>query len=155
MAQAKTTSTTQVTPVPFRHQPELRALMVLPAIPPGHMTFPVTDDTFMPHLRPGELAVIDMSDRQPENGELFLIGYAATYLTGPGIKHRLCQTLQRARSAKEAEPTFWFARHGMRRGCYGDGDFTTDYLSEKLVGRVVGIFEPHPTEGTVNGVGHG
>lgn len=153
MSKAMPTQSQSVVPAAFQHQPDLRALPILPSIPPSHMTFPVTDDTFHPHLQPGEFALIDIRDHQPENGELFLIAYCTSYLTGPGITYRLCQPLSRVEwerpdgvwtklpGAGEAH-TLWVARHGMRRGCYSDGDFTTDYLAEKLVGRVIGIYVP-------------
>lgn len=60
------------TPHTFAHQPELRALPTLPALPPDCMTFQVPDDAFHPHLRRGEFVVIDLADRQPAHGELFL-----------------------------------------------------------------------------------
>lgn len=59
----------------FEHQPELRALPVLAAIPAGHLTFPVPDEAFHPHLRRGEFAKVDLADHQPAHGELFLIAY--------------------------------------------------------------------------------
>lgn len=62
--------------VQFEHQPELRALMMFPTIPPGHMTFLVPDDRFHPHLRRGEFAVVDLADHQPAQRELFLISFS-------------------------------------------------------------------------------
>lgn len=76
---------------PFSHQPELRALMMFPTLPQDHMTFPVENDDFYPHLRRGELAVVDLQDRQPANRELFLIGYESPRLGG-GHSYAICQT---------------------------------------------------------------
>jgi hypothetical protein len=153
--------------VQFEHQPELRALMILPTLPPGHMTFPVEDDAFYPHLRRGEFAVVDLADHQPAQGELFLIAYSDPRVEC-GRSFALCQMVGRPRYRRPgggwvqqpeagADPaTCWIARHwlppadprdreaSLRSGRIGtsEGPFTTEYAAEKLVGRVVGVWVP-------------
>ena len=161
-------ATTPLLPaVQFEHQPELRALMILPALPPGHMTFPVEDDAFYPHLRRGEFAVVALADRQPAHGELFLISYSDPRIEC-GRTFALCQMVGRPRYRRPgggwvqqpeegAEPAkCWMARHWIppadprdreaapRSGRFGasEGPFTTEYATEKLVGRVVGVWVP-------------
>jgi len=54
---------------------QYRALTEFTTLPPGHMTFRIEEDGCEPHLKEGEYAVIDMTDRSVQNGELFLIQY--------------------------------------------------------------------------------
>lgn len=153
--------------IPFEHQPELRALLMLPTLPPGHMTFPVADDAFHPHLRRGEFAVVDLADHRPAQGELFLIAYSDPRVEC-GHTFALCQMVERSRHRRRAggwvqqpevgaEPApRWMARHwippadlrdreaALRSGRVGtsEGPFTTEHATEKLVGRVVGVWVP-------------
>lgn len=157
----------QLPTVQFEHQPELRALMMFPTIPPGHMTFLVEDDAFHPHLRRGEFVVVDIADHQPTQGELFLISYGNA-LVECGRTFALCQMVARPSYRRtgggwvlhpeaSGEPaTCWMARHwippedprdreaALRSGRFGtsEGPFTTEHAAEKLVGRVVGVWVP-------------
>jgi hypothetical protein len=54
-------------------QKPVRALTLIDKLAPGQMTFRIPDRASSPHLRPGEFAVVDLSDRNPQHGELFLI----------------------------------------------------------------------------------
>jgi len=146
-------TTPQLPAVQFEHQPELRALMMFPTLPPGHMTFPVEDDAFHPHLRRGEFAVVDLADHQPAHGELFLIAYRDPRIEC-GRTFALCQMTGRARYRRAGGG--WMARHwippadplgrvaALRSGRIGtsEGPFTTEHATEKLVGRVVGVWVP-------------
>ncbi|MDI4655533.1 hypothetical protein [Xanthobacter autotrophicus] len=156
--------------IPFEHQPELRALMMFPTLPPGHMTFPVPDDAFYPHLRRGEFAVVDLADHQPAEGELFLISFTDPRVES-GLAFDLC--LMRSRPSyyrpdrgwlslslpreEGYEPApmwsacFWIPPEDpaeyaavLRSGHIGtsEGPFTTEHAAEKLVGRVVGVWVP-------------
>lgn len=157
----------QLPAVQFEHQPELRALMMFPTIPPGHMTFLVPDDRFHPHLRRGEFAVVDLADHQPAQRELFLISYSSPN-TECGLVFELYQMRARTefrrpdgayvvRPQEGAEPgVLWTACHwippadprdreaALRSGRIGtsEGPFTTEHAAEKLVGRVVGVWVP-------------
>lgn len=68
---------------PARLQPQLRALPLLSSLPACCVVLPVTNDLNAPHLRTGEFAVIDASERQPINGELFGIAYRSGVARGP------------------------------------------------------------------------
>ncbi|MFG1212014.1 hypothetical protein V5F72_24120 [Xanthobacter flavus] len=157
------------TPAPFQHQPELRALMMFPTLPPGHMTFQVQDNDFFPHLRRGEFAVVDLSDHQPTEGELFLISYRDPR-EETGFIYRVCQMRSEMWGRRpdgswcssslmtdgdRLEPQ-WSAVHwnppatqwewedrlhaGTVRGV--EGPYTTEHAASKLVGRIVGVFQP-------------
>ncbi|MFG1270106.1 hypothetical protein V5F40_19310 [Xanthobacter sp. DSM 14520] len=101
----------QLQVVPFEHQPELRALMMFPTLPPGHMTFPVPDDAFYPHLRRGEFAVVDLADHRPAEGELFLISYRDQRIES-GHVYALC-AMHLKRSRVDPARTSWYARHSL------------------------------------------
>lgn len=61
--------------------PEVRALTVLDTVPVGAGAMPVLDDRNAPHLRRGEVAIIDPQDCVLVHGELF----AVLYGSGPTI----------------------------------------------------------------------
>ncbi|MCL8382471.1 hypothetical protein [Xanthobacter aminoxidans] len=166
-------------PVPFEHQPELRAFLVLNEVPPGHMTFEVPDDTFAPHLQKGEFAVVDLSDHEPWDRELYVISFTSPR-TRVGLAWRIVQMrarsmfLQRGRGwTTRPEPgsvpaTCWTAcfwmppddpaeRERLRRaGMVGtsDGPYTTEHAAECLVGRIVGVFVPAVREARAGGLRH-
>ncbi|MEP9355023.1 hypothetical protein ABLE93_15650 [Xanthobacter sp. KR7-65] len=129
--------------VQFEHQPELRDLMMLPTLPPGHMTFPVEDNAVHPHLRRCEFAVVDLADHQPAQGELFLIAYRDLRIEcdlspiSPPVQERV-----RMHWIPPADPRDCEA--ALRSGRFGasEGPFTTEHAAEKLVGRVVGVRVP-------------
>ena len=147
----------------FEQQPELRTLMLLPIIPTGCMTFQVHEDSFHPHLRRGEFAVVDLTDHQPQLGEIYLIAYSSARFEC-GLAYKLCVAVGRMNtlgpggwSDPSGKPAMcWYAHHGMpprsreerehrlRTGTAyaSEGPLTTEYFAEKLVGRVVGIFAP-------------
>lgn len=153
----------QAAPVQFEHQPELRALMMFPTLPPGHMAFLVEDDAFHPHLHRGEFAVVDLADHQPAQGELFLISYSSPYAKC-GLTFALCQMRSRPcyfrRGVGWQSPNLpdeggcelvpkWTALHGLiqpGRLVMAEGPFTTEHAASKLVGRVVGVFVPKVEE---------
>ena len=166
-AAANATPLPAITPQPFLHQPELRALMILPALPPGHMTFLVQDDAFQPHLRRGEFAVVDLAGHQPAEGELFVISYRSRNAEC-GLTFAICQMrgrmeLRRPDGAWTSIPDsdtipaiYWTACHwlppatreeyaaALRSGRVGtsEGPYTTALAAAKLVGRIVGVFVP-------------
>src|SRR5665213_3330335 len=49
---------------------EARALPIVEAVEPGHMLWHVLDDRHAPHLKEGDWAVIDTTDRKITWGEL-------------------------------------------------------------------------------------
>ena len=153
--------------VSFHHQPELRALLMLPSIPPGHMTFLVKDNAFFPHLHEGEFAIVDLADHRPAHGEMFVISYNSQFKAG-GKTFELCQ-LRRRDAWRMPDGSYriqpdpngelvddWVATHQraprdreeqeawMRSGrvICAEGPFTTSHIIDKLVGRIVGVFLP-------------
>lgn len=71
-------------------QPEYRALMILPALPKHCTAIMCRDDRSMPHIRAGEWAVVDPSDRTPRHGELLVVRF------GPGLyQQHICMVRRR------------------------------------------------------------
>jgi hypothetical protein len=60
-------------PVPALQPGEYRALTWFDRVPLDCGTVPVEDDRFAPHLKIGELAVIDPEDREPVAGEVSVV----------------------------------------------------------------------------------
>jgi hypothetical protein len=52
---------------------EYRALTVFDVLPSGCATFPVADGYSEPHLHFGEQVVVDLSDKDLQHGELYVI----------------------------------------------------------------------------------
>ena len=122
-------------------QSGLRALLMLPEIPAGHMTFAVPNSSFHPHLQEGEFAVVDVHDRDPVHGELFLIAYGSP-LSPSGFAFRIGQALFRQDHER------WWMRHGFPENGppWAEGPFgNKGHLAGKLIGRVVGVYIPTPT----------
>ncbi|MCL8385862.1 hypothetical protein [Xanthobacter aminoxidans] len=173
-----------ILPTPFEHQPELRVLPVFDEVPTGHMTMRVEDESFHPHLRRGEFAVIDLEDREPAHREIFLFAFA-DWKAERGYAHALVEA--RSRPAYYGRPKGWAdcgpgfcfgpaegfepcrawsvaswstAAGGGGRAPDGvarlaDGPFRADALARKLVGRVVGVFVPMAREARMGGHHHG
>jgi len=127
---------------------EYRALMMLHTLPRGCVGVSVFDDDGEPHLKKGEVAVVDPEDREPANGELFLIRWEGGREAFVSVKEREgCWMIGApghpwARAGKP-RPMDQAVRLAQRFGAV-DGPIRPDYLREKLVGRVMGIMAPEP-----------
>lgn len=169
-----------IPPAPFEHQPELRALTVFGELPAGHMTVRVEDDSFHPHLRRGEFAVIDLEDREPAHREIFLFAFE-DWKAESGYSHILVEA--RSRPAYFGRPKGWAdcgpgfsfgpaegfepctswsvaswstaGQRGHGESRLADGPFRAEALARKLVGRVVGVFVPMAREMQSGGRRHG
>jgi hypothetical protein len=129
--------------------PEVRALTVLGTVPDGCRAMPVLDDRNAPHLRQGEVAVIDPTDCVLIHGELFAILYGS----GPAIMQAIWRTrgdlsawwalcLDRPKDWPEAQA--WMAAG--RALPMGDGPYRAGALEERTLGRVIGILQPATAE---------
>lgn len=132
-------------------QPEYRALQVYSDVPSGCELHLINDHCHAPHLRAGEWAVVDTEDRAIVFGELFLVQQTRN------------QQVWQVRRGDEnpiysydaERPTAWLrplngprtmadVEERWRRGqpvyC-SDGPIQLDYLAERVIGRVVGIYQ--------------
>lgn len=143
-------------------QHEYRALMMYDTLPAGCIAHLVTDSYSLPHIRPGEFVVVDTTDRAVRHLETYVIEWR-------GGRRSVCEAV--AREFDWCDPTIprqgWSVRSitGLR-GCaltgyiercvadgtnpessrigWCDGPFRSDdgHLHSKLVGCVIGLFQP-------------
>ncbi len=138
-------------PAPTRAaQAEIRALPLYQHLPAGHLAVLVTDAWSAPHLKPGELAIIDVGDRYAVSGELFLI---RSPTSGRCAIRELKRDEQIIRPNGEPE-TVWWVRDlaGPRSNAEveaaidsgvmlrtSDGPFKAETLDKMILGRVAGL----------------
>jgi hypothetical protein len=145
-------------------QGEIRSFPVLSAVPAGCFAHLVTDSRSEPVIHAGEFVVVDRNQREPEDGDLYLIRWntrdveiVQTVLrpfnflkngrTVPGFGW-IVAPYRRPRSQEQADE--WIR---LAEGCrqvvdwFADGPYPVrgephgDHLPSKLVGRVIGILE--------------
>jgi len=146
---------------------EYRALMMFDHIPQGCITFPCTDEYFLPHIKPGEFVLVDTKDTTPRDGEVYVIQWQSG-------RRAICQASKtpsvhsrRPGETDWSEQVQWIVHSLKRRSGkaftaflsdarreapspnsvvvlpgWSDGWFDTDHLQEKLVGCVVGLYAP-------------
>lgn len=118
-------------------QPGLRSFIVFEEVPAGCAAYPVMSGDCEPHLHVGEMAIVDLQDCEPMEGELFLCMFTS------GCGPRFVETFTNAKLkgwcvGPIQQPAF--AREFGGRWC--DFGLPRDVLARKLLGRVVGILEP-------------
>ncbi len=130
-------------------QPGLRSFIVYNGIRADDLVFEVTGHEAEPHLKAGDFAVIDTDDREPIHGEMYLIEFA-------GGQRTICEVVQRhghygKGGVYEAGYRWWLqwrvnvwklSGEVDYRPTFADGPYATEHVMEKIVGKVVGIYEP-------------
>lgn len=150
-------------PVPAagRSMPAPSSLICYQSLPHGRVTFMVRDGHSMPFIRPGEWVVVDTTDTTPRDGDVYVIEWDSG-------KRDLCQaSISRTKFLNHDGSTVWTV-HSIRRmdseqvkawfeaqrnnpaggaamfpGGWTEGWFDITHLSSKLVGAVIGIFQPN------------
>ncbi len=117
-------------------QPQLRALDVLDVVPAGCVA--VVDDTGLcePHIRIGEFAIADTTDRDPIKGEIFAIRWKE----GGRISILQARVME-CDIGDGPQPTWWVGpMPGARIAATSEGPFSdNEHLKSKIVGRIVGV----------------
>ena len=117
-----------------------RAIVSFAALPTNCVAVPVADNASFPHLRVGDIAVVDTTEREPIEHGLFVIEYEGgrgrqqiveLWTKPSGWWNGAC------RSQPHAHLTIVDAADGPYSGEDGEA-----YLSSKLRGRVIGVLEP-------------
>jgi hypothetical protein len=141
-------------------QPDLRAFIVYEDLPQGFVAYPVTDEANAPHLRPGDIAIIDPTDCEPAAGELFVIDWQSggsdivetwsqrmTAGCGPNgeMIDTVCWKVAGSNRSRSYDDAMERLRLGQPIG-WVDGPYATEgpragALKRKLRGRVIGILE--------------
>jgi len=146
-----------VNTLPAPMQPQHNTLNVYRTLPPGCIAFVVKDHYCMPFIRPGECVVVDTEDRTPRKDDIYVIGWESG-------KRDICQARQTKHTFADGQ-TVWMVG-SMRRsdpeelkrflesgpsatggipewsGSWSDGPLTFEHLESKLVGAVIGLYEP-------------
>jgi hypothetical protein len=109
----------------------------------------VEDDASAPHLRIGEYAIVDLGDREIQNGELYVIqvGFSRSRY----IKQVQSDLLNITGPGAEPSPVWWLSDlRGFRKtneialaripvfAGLSDGPYTTEDVQSKVLGRIVG-----------------
>jgi len=134
--------------------PPERSLRIFEKIPPGFNVCAVGEDRMAPLLRAGEVAVFDETDFLPQDDELFVIEQGrrsfGSLRSTPSTRRiaQIFRTEWRGRECWWLLPAYkpqltdnrdtWNRRRV--RNC-SDGPFTDEELMNRLIGRVVGIFQ--------------
>lgn len=135
-------------PTPKKSQPGLRALTAFTKLPPGHQTFRVSDDRSAPHLNEREFAVIDLTDRELQHGELYVIQYEGGQRSRQVVQITSC-FMQITETGPKQQVWWTRSLRGWRQvgECsegiplfegLSDGPYDADALLAKLLGRVAG-----------------
>lgn len=138
---------------------EYRALTLYDAAPADCGAVLVPDDAFAPHLKAGEIAIVDPEDNEPIAGEIYLVTIDSPR-EPDGIVLRLVQLRPRpCRSAQTDEEVVGWMMHfslirprppgfsmeellrdlrsGRERLC--DGPLSEVGMRRKIVGRLIGV----------------
>jgi hypothetical protein len=115
---------------------DYRALDICDVVPAGCIGVLMTDDSFAPHLRCGEFAVVDTADKSTEFGELYVLTFGA----GKPVR-RVVQLRLRGFAGDPSGLWFAFALpgQGRRYATTLDGPLGRQHWPDKCVGRVVGV----------------
>ncbi|MDP1026289.1 hypothetical protein Q5H91_03620 [Sphingomonas sp. KR1UV-12] len=137
-------------------QPTLRPFIVYDEAPAGCIPFLVTNDDTAPHLRPGDVALVDTTDRVPAD-DLFVVRNGDRACLRE-LQSRHIEFVER--SGKPRPGRGWFVTRynrprneaawreawesgrpivGLSDGPYAEDGPLAGVLPSKLVGRVVGI----------------
>ena len=123
---------------------EYRALTIYEDVPTDCKVVMVLHDGFEPHLRIGEFAVVDPSDKAPQPGELFVIRI------GSDRPHLRIVQVYVSRYCSDAI-SWLFALRRPDRMATADTGLKPEYWPEKCLGRVIGIFQPMRTKADQGG----
>ena len=126
-------------------QPGLRSFIVYDAIPAGCSPQEVREKGIEPHARRGEIVVVDDADRQPMHGELFAIEWSSS-------GNRDVVEIRRWKDDDCDGNPLWIAQwmqtvHRLDGSVaythpWMDGPYPEWAIQEKLIGRVIGIYQP-------------
>jgi hypothetical protein len=131
-------------------QPGLRSFIVYGEMPEGCIAIRIDDNRAAPHVRPGDVVIVDPRDREPMPGEMFVIEWMNGKRQVVETRKQRLTVHPRDGGAAERQDC-WFAEwqmtiHGLGGGedqtqRWADGPYSENALTEKLVGRIVGIFD--------------
>lgn len=120
----------------------LRALDVYGATPAGCIVHMARDDKDAPHIRAGEWVVVDPSDRDPVRGELFLIEWNGGSRNVMQAVTRRYGHIWNGHGEHFHDVDRWNLKSIGHSLSLCEGPLDEKHLREKIVGRILGLFEP-------------
>lgn len=135
-------------------QPGLRSFVIYDELPPSCIAFEDIEGESFPHIRKGELAVVDTRDRELDEGEMYLIQWqTSSRATLAGLTKRWVNICNPDRSTTPRELWFVGSFAGQQlitidgKPCgdrirFMDGPYEDEYVRNILLGRVIGIYAP-------------
>ena len=119
----------------------MRSFIVSDWLPIGHEVVEITTEDVAPHLHSGDFAIVDPSDREPAHDELFIVQWNSgrrapviiRQMENGGATHwKACMwnTFSSADSSLSRR-VMWF-----------DGPYELEGMRQKIIGRIVGIYQP-------------
>lgn len=121
------------------------SLEIFDRIPSDHIAYPIEDMSCEPLIRPGELAIVDLTELEPIDGAIYLMRSSRF----PQLK--VAQAFVMNLSPRPGRSERWAigpynrpanaAAHALETGYFPvvDGLLPIDYLRSRIVGRVVGV----------------
>lgn len=104
-------------------------------MPAGHIAVPVTNTRWAPHLKPGEFAILEVEDTEPQFGELYGLMIGTRH--GPRLK--IVQPYRSRLFAGCDGVMYGFGRATPGTILAADGPLGREYWHRKCRGRVVGV----------------
>jgi len=127
-------------------QPGLRAFIVYSELPEGCFAIEAANSDQRDHVRRGEFAVIDPTDTEPCEGELFAIQWNGSYPDQlPPLALVEIRYNEKWGGWLACVTRHVMALDGRNVGeamCWADGPYQAEHLRTKLRGKVIGILEP-------------
>jgi len=133
-------------------QPGLRSYIVFDHIPDGCIAVEVVDRSAAPHLNRGDFVLVDTADREPAHGEHSVIRWSSGEMQVVDLRLKPGRYGACIDGKYEFDALWWAQWQGaMYRldgraaevSTWGDGPYRAEQLAEKLVGKVVGIYQPN------------
>lgn len=140
--------------VPIEHR-TIRALDLFDHLPVGCIAVPIEDVFSSPHLKPGELAIIDTGDCSPAHGEVYgvrwgdgrlgasgrvrikQLRHAMVNITGEGAPDSLVWYIGDVVHPKSADEAEAWCEAGVLR--LTEGPMLEEGVRRLLLGRVIGV----------------
>ncbi|WP_166096695.1 S24 family peptidase [Rhizobium flavescens] len=141
--------------------PAPSSLICYQTLPPGCIAFLVKDDYSAPYIRAGEWVVVDTTDRTARVGDVYVIHWDSGGRNLCQARHSSkmwqpdgktpCWHVGSLKTSSKEEFDAWLKQteearaHGAIptwRGGWTEGPLNLDHLESKLVGAVIGLYQP-------------
>jgi hypothetical protein len=117
----------------------LRAYPIFNTLPDGCRAFPVADDRHAPHLRAGEIAVVDPHDTRIDFGEVHVVAQSRGPCLWQVVKSQFVEGCADLHPLNLPKPGDFEAGRPVHMS---DGPIYLDALEAKILGRVIGLMAP-------------